>query len=57
MPIPKPQEGQSKPAFIAECLTAVADEYQGEQAVAICMAAWEVYEEGTEMEQETQTED
>ena len=51
MPIPKPQEGQSKPAFIAECLTAVADEYQGEQAVAICMAAWEVYEEGTEMDE------
>lgn len=47
MPIPKPQPGQSKPAFIAECLTAVADEYQGEQAVAVCMAAWEVYEEGS----------
>lgn len=54
MPIPKPKEGQSKPSFIAECITNVSNEYEGEQAIAVCLAAWEVYEEGTS---ETETED
>jgi hypothetical protein len=41
MPIPKPQPNQTQAEFIAVCVPAIIDEYGEEQAVAVCMAAWE----------------
>lgn len=53
MPIPKPQPEQTEAEFIAMCIPAIIDEYGEEQAVAVCMAAWEAADDA----EETQTEE
>ena len=45
MPIPKPKPDQTKPEFIAECVPAIINEYPEAQAIAICVAAWDDYED------------
>lgn len=38
MPIPKPTDGESEDAFIGRCMHAIGNEYDNDQALAICYA-------------------
>ena len=40
MPIPKPRAGEPQSQFVSRCVSAISDEYDQEQAVAICMATY-----------------
>ncbi len=39
MPIPKPQ-GETQREYISKCMSAIGDEYNSEQALAICYDTW-----------------
>lgn len=52
MPIPKPQPNQTEAEFIAQCVPAIIEEYGEQQAVAICMAAYETADDQNETENE-----
>lgn len=36
MPIPQRKQGQAEDTFIADCISKLVDEYEQEQAAAIC---------------------
>ncbi len=41
MPIPTPSKGQSREAFISECMHSIGNEYDDKkQALAICFGKW-----------------
>lgn len=41
MPIPSPRKGQTREAFISQCMHAIGDEYDDKkQALAICFGKW-----------------
>lgn len=46
MPIPKPSAGQTEQEYVSECISAIYDEYEQEQAAAIC---YETYRKETGM--------
>ena len=41
MPIPNPRSGESQDDFISRCISAIADEYDQDQASAICFDSWD----------------
>ena len=41
MPIPKPQAGEEREEFVSRCVSAISDEYDQDQAVAICTSTYE----------------
>lgn len=41
MPIPKPKGKEEKGDFVSRCIAAIADEYEQDQASAICYDAWD----------------
>lgn len=40
MPIPKPQSDETEQEFIGRCVSAISDEYEDDQALAICYQQW-----------------
>ena len=50
MPIPKLNEGEDEKSFISRCVSAISDEYDQEQAVAICYS--QLKEKMSKMKQE-----
>jgi len=45
MPIPKPNDGESQSEFVSRCISKIIDEYEGEQAAAICNSTYRKKEE------------
>ena len=40
-PIPSPESDEDKDKYISRCISSIADEYDQEQAVAICISKWD----------------
>ena len=40
MPIPSVKSGQSESEYVSECISAIYDEYEQEQAAAICYSTY-----------------
>lgn len=40
MPIPKPNSGENESEFVSRCISKIIDEYDQDQAAAICYSTW-----------------
>jgi hypothetical protein len=40
-PIPSPEGGEDKDTYVSRCISAISDEYEQDQAIAICIGKWE----------------
>lgn len=40
-PIPSPEGGEEKDKFVSRCISSIIDEYEQDQAIAICIKKWE----------------
>lgn len=41
MPIPKVNQGEPENGYISRCITNISDEYDNQQAYAICKNSWD----------------
>jgi hypothetical protein len=40
IPLPTPRKGEKKNDFISRCIRTIDDEYEHDQAIAICYRQW-----------------
>jgi len=40
-PVPSPSKDEDESKFMSRCISAISDEYEQEQAVAICISQWQ----------------
>jgi len=40
LPVPKPQANEEKDDYISRCISSISNEYEQDQATAICFNTW-----------------